>query len=377
MVRVAWSLLAGFGLLLGLPVVAGLAALGAIDAPSQDAVDEVPLVFLALYQDAVATRCPSLPWSVLAAIGGIESDHGRTNGARTQPDGRVVPLILGPVLDGGSGTRAIADTDEGRYDGDIVHDRAVGPMQFIPATWSAYSVDASADGAADPHNAIDALHTAAVYLCANGADRRDGLPDALWAYNHSWDYVQQVLDLATRYTSGDIDFVPAQPTLISMVLQNPRLEIYDAGRVDIASGLIEARVLIMLQLASERHTLSVSSLRTGHSRCVGGGDYAGCTTSHHWYGRGVDISSVDGRPVGATNAAARHLAEWLGQLSDELLPDEIGTPWRDLGGGPFFHDAAHHDHLHVGYRREGRYSGQTSGTHVPWAPAPRIMVAGL
>ncbi|MBW3662706.1 MAG: lytic transglycosylase domain-containing protein [Actinobacteria bacterium] len=351
MVRVAWSLLAGFGLLLGLPVVAGLAAVGSIDTPSQDAVDEVPSAFLALYQDAVATRCPSLPWSVLAAIGGIESDHGRSGGAQLLPDGRVMPPVLGPVLDGTDGTRVVLDTDQGHHDGDAVFDRAVGPMQFIPATWQAYGVDASGDRITDPHNAVDAAHAAAVYLCASGATDPPRLPDAIWAYNNSWDYVERVMTLAARYSSaGSPGFVTASPTLVAMVLANPRLEIYDAGRADIAAGRIDARVLQVLQLASERHTLTITSLRTGHSRCVGGGDFDGCRTSHHWYGRAADIAVVDDRPVHTTNQLARGLVEWLAALDSGLRPTEIGTPWADLGVAPFFSDSDHRDHVHLGYR---------------------------
>lgn len=134
-----------------------------------------------------------------------------------------------------------------------------------------------------------------------------------------------------------------------MVLANPRLDIYEDGRQDIAAGLIDARILTILQLASEHHILRVSSLKTGHSRCVGGGNHDGCRVSHHWYGRGADISIVGGQPVTADNARARRLALLFARLRPELRPDELGIPWPDLEFSGAFSDKAHTGHLHLGF----------------------------
>lgn len=71
---------------------------------------------------------------------------------------------------------------------------AVGWMQFMPSTWRSYGVDASGDGIADPNDPYDAIESAAVYLEASGA-RRD-IRRALYAYNHAWWYVDQVLRIA-------------------------------------------------------------------------------------------------------------------------------------------------------------------------------------
>ena len=78
-----------------------------------------------------------LPWTLLAAIGRVESDHGRYGGSELGFDGRPQPAIVGIALNGQGPVRAIADTDGGQWDGDRVWDRAVGPMQFIPGTWAA------------------------------------------------------------------------------------------------------------------------------------------------------------------------------------------------------------------------------------------------
>jgi membrane-bound lytic murein transglycosylase B len=144
--------------------------------------------------------CP-LSWAVLAGIGRVESGHGTTRDSEPGPDGTVQPRILGIALDGSRGTMAISDTDAGRLDGDVVTDRAVGPMQFIPSTWRTSGVDANGDGAADPNNIYDAATSAAGYLCraAGGAPSPQALGAAVFSYNHDWGYVAKVLGLARGY----------------------------------------------------------------------------------------------------------------------------------------------------------------------------------
>ena len=343
---------AGTGLIVGAPLFLVTAAMGdAQPEPSSAAADDIPARFMELYREAVSAQCPTLPWSVLAAVGKIESNHGRIGGGALQPDGRIDPPIIGIALDGTRGTAKILDTDGGYLDGDTVYDRAVGPMQFIPTTWRAYGVDASGDGIADPHHVIDATWSAARYLCALGADDPSRVPDAIWSYNHSWEYVEDVLAQASVYATAAIGIQPADPTLIAMVLANLRLDIYEAGREDIAAGRIDARVLQVLQLASQTYTLSVSSLQTGHSRCVAGTGGDECRVSHHWHGRAVDISAVNGIPVRSNNGAAFALAVSLGRLPAELRPTEVGSPWQGLA--PYeihFSDSMHVGHVHVGWR---------------------------
>jgi hypothetical protein len=346
------ALAAGTGLLVGAPVFVVTAAMGdAQPEPSSAALEDIPPRFLELYRGAVSEQCPTLPWSVLAAIGKTESNHGRFGGGELQPDGRIDPPIIGVALDGTRGTSRILDTDGGRLDGDTVFDRAVGPMQFIPGTWRSYGIDASRDGVADPHSAIDAIWSAARYLCALGADDPLRVADAIWSYNHSWEYVDDVMAQASAYATAAVGIQLAGPTLIAMVLANPRLDIYEAGREDIAAGRIDARVLQVLQLASQTYTMEISSLQTGHSRCVAGTAGDECRVSHHWHGRAVDISAVNGAPVRHDNTAAMALAEWLGSLPPALLPAEVGSPWRGLTPSKIhFSDWAHADHVHAGWR---------------------------
>jgi soluble lytic murein transglycosylase-like protein len=118
----------------------------------------IPPDYLVLYKAAAAT-CPGFDWHVLAAIGQVESHHGRS---------------VGPSSAG-----------------------AEGPMQFLPATFAAYAVDGNGDGVEDIWNPADSIYTAAHYMCANGAG---GTPKmlytAIWHYNHADWYVQMVLRIA-------------------------------------------------------------------------------------------------------------------------------------------------------------------------------------
>ncbi len=147
-----------------------------------------------------APEC-GLSWATLAGIGRVESDHGRHGGAVLGDDGRPSPPIIGIALDGSPGVKAIADTDGGTLDGDSEHDRAVGPMQFIPSTWSLIGVDASGDGRADPQQIDDAALSAAFYLCSHGRDLAtgEGWWDGVLSYNHSVDYGRKVFALAEHY----------------------------------------------------------------------------------------------------------------------------------------------------------------------------------
>jgi len=160
----------------------------------------VPDELLAAYRKAVAGAPAScqLSISLLAAIGQVES--GSLAGRSLDTAHRVVPPVLGPLLDGVS-FPAFADTDGGRLDGNLRWDRAVGPMQFIPSTWAGYGVDGDGDGQADPQNVYDATASAAGYLCAHGRDLAldSGLRSAILAYNHSGAYLAKVLDWARRF----------------------------------------------------------------------------------------------------------------------------------------------------------------------------------
>ncbi len=105
-------------------------------------------------------------WSLLAAIGRIESGHGTKDGARLRNSGKADPAIRGAVLNGRGALPKVKDTDEGRFDEDRRWDRAVGPMQLLPSTWSYVGVDGDGNGKRTPDDLDDAALAVGVYLCA-------------------------------------------------------------------------------------------------------------------------------------------------------------------------------------------------------------------
>jgi len=176
----------------------------------------IPAVALSAYENAAriidsADKACNIPWELIAAIGRVESNHGRFDGSHLSDTGFATPAIYGPLLDGKKGTQAIADTDSGLLDGNKQWDRAVGPMQFIPSTWQVVKVDADNDGKRDPQDINDASLATAVYLCSGTENlgTRAGQQSAVYRYNHSHDYVNLVLRIMEAYQAGDYSSVPS------------------------------------------------------------------------------------------------------------------------------------------------------------------------
>jgi len=164
---------AGAPFLAGLCLVVGVAALAPTSgapAASGEALQAIPVSALALYQQAAAT-CPGLPWTVLAAVGTVESGNGTSTAPGVQ-----------------SGANSAG---------------AEGPMQFEPGTFAHYSLPVPPGGAdpPSPYDMVDAAYAAARDLCANGAQRGVNLSAAIFAYNHADWYVNKVLALATSYAA--------------------------------------------------------------------------------------------------------------------------------------------------------------------------------
>jgi len=142
-------------------------------APSRAATADIPPSYLRRYRSAVG-RCAGLSWSVLAAVGKVESDHGRAR----------LPGVR-------SGWNRAG---------------AAGPMQFgigqgrAGNAWARYGGDFDRDGRTSVYDPGDAIPAAADYLCAHGAPHH--LDRALYGYNPSWAYVAKVRRLARRYVAG-------------------------------------------------------------------------------------------------------------------------------------------------------------------------------
>jgi cell wall-associated NlpC family hydrolase len=141
-----------------------------VGSPTALALADIPASYLVWYSGAAQT-CPGLPWAVLAGIGKVESDHGRS-----------------PAPGVHSGANSAG---------------AEGPMQFLPATFAQYAADGDHDGRVNVYDPADAIFTAAAMLCANGAAAATpgGLSEAVFAYDHSPVYVATVFRWAARYSA--------------------------------------------------------------------------------------------------------------------------------------------------------------------------------
>ncbi len=138
----------------------------------------------------------------------------------------------------------------------------------------------------------------------------------------------------------------AKPRLDRLVLNDPRIDIYAGGRDDIASGLIDVRVIVLIRYLTDVFgQVTVSSLHSGHRLYARPG-----IVSAHVYGLAVDVSAVGEtsiaghqEPGGITERAVRSIL----LLPDELQPQQVISL---LGlGGPSFPLLDHADHIHVGY----------------------------
>jgi membrane-bound lytic murein transglycosylase B len=196
-------------------IAPGVPAGAADSVIASSSANGIPAAALAAYQrgeqviNSADASC-NLTWQLIAAIGRVESDHGRYGGNVLGDDGKSRPGIYGIALDGTNGTAEIRDTDGGRYDNDQVWDRAVGPMQFIPQTWEIVGVDGDGDGKRDPQDIDDAALATAVYLCSGDEDLSTygGQKAAVYRYNHSQEYVDLVISIMNAYLEGDFSSVP-------------------------------------------------------------------------------------------------------------------------------------------------------------------------
>lgn len=168
----------------------------------------IPIRPLSAYAGATLRLAQELPacgleWTTLAAIGRVETVHATIFDSALDDGGVSTPPIVGIPLDG-DGVLAIPDSDGGVLDGDGEWDRAVGPMQFIPTTWTLIGADGNADGAADPQQIDDAVLTAARYLCQHDRDLTDpgDWVSAVHAYNPNTEYNASVADFADRYATA-------------------------------------------------------------------------------------------------------------------------------------------------------------------------------
>ncbi|HVE46678.1 MAG TPA: transglycosylase SLT domain-containing protein [Acidimicrobiales bacterium] len=269
--------------------------------PAEDP-EQIPVEMSGLYYEA-ATRF-GISRGLLAAVGKVECDHGRN------------PACQAPNSAG-----------------------AIGPMQFLPATFAAWSWASTSPepSALDPR---DAVFAAAAKLAGDGAAADPS--GALFAYNPSRSYVATVEAWALAY-----GWTPPDPgVLVAAVLDHPRIRLRPAAKRDVHAGVVDERVLAVLLVIATRHDLSgVGPFASGHSYFVAGTERA----SNHAFGRAVDLALLDGVAVSESNDVALAVVRRVARLPLWMRPDEIGCPWRLELGRLRTITKAHGDHLHFGW----------------------------
>ena len=152
---------------------------------------------------------------------------------------------------------------------------ALGWMQFMPATWEMYGVDANNDGRKDPYNPVDAICAAARYLKAAGAE--EDLYQAIFAYNHADWYVDEVLLYAKQY--GNLP----------------------SGLVDSLTGLTEGAHFPVAAKSRYADDISERAAVKRAAPSPGSSGNVADVVSDSPTRRGIDIYSKDGAPVVAAN----------------------------------------------------------------------------
>jgi len=181
----------------------------------------IPAMALAAYRNAESMMTAAFPacgvsWNLLAGIGRIESMHAY--GGATDSRGTAVRPIYGPALDGTlPGNEIIVQSRSAER---VTYARAMGPMQFLPGTWSRYASDGDNDGKADVQNVFDASLAAARYLCSGGLNLRNqaDVMAAILRYNNSMAYTRNVLSWAASYATGvvPVDLPPINGSVPSL-----------------------------------------------------------------------------------------------------------------------------------------------------------------
>ena len=290
--------------------------------PSATARAEIPPAYLKLYVKA-GQQYGVDPW-ILAAIGAIETSHGRSS-AR--------------------GVRSSVNA----------FGCCAGPMQFSvvgsPSTWDRFGVDGDGDGRRSPYDPADAIPAAARYLVASGApaDYRA----ALFAYNHAGWYVAEVLAKADEYRAATVlttsmggSVAPPSAT-VPAILRNPRITLTGLQRADVRSGTLDPRLLAALENVGAHHSVVVTAIRSDHSTYTVDG-----TVSNHAASRAFDIGAVDGEICrGTRTGRCADLVHQLAAVTGPLRSTELISCWDPDGPNDprGFARADHCDHIHVGW----------------------------
>lgn len=334
--------------------------------PSTYALEKIPPNMLTLYQSPIVQQeCPTLSWSIVAAIIHLESNDGQNPAVSSQ--GAMGPSQFLPTTWDSQGRTVVQFKDA---KGNLV------PFGRDP-NGQGYALDGNGDGIGDINNPNDSVPATARLLCANGAGNPATLASAIYAYNHAWWYVYGGLDdnghkfigvlplakkLVAAYSStapsvltapGGLAAGSSPQGLAAAILANPniitdgRLVNYDlsqqaAGALPSAGTPLHPDLLAIINYIGQAFQIHISALESGGT---GHG-----SSSTHYAGWAVDISVINGIPTTGRDANALSLLNYI----MPSLP--FGSGIGQSGCGPAvqltgdvieFPDSCDHLHLQV------------------------------
>jgi hypothetical protein len=340
--------LLGLGALAAVLPVALLAPLSTSSGPlpAGALTGEIPTDMLAAYLDAGDIY--ELDWALLAAIGKLECDHGRSRLPGCAPPGSVNHAgARGPMQFLGSTWRA----DAGRHDPDVA-----GPP---PPPGRGYGTDGDGDGIADPWNTLDAVHSAARYLVDLGG--RDDPRRAAKHYNagpHNPNptagegYATRVTELIGRYHQLAATPEPATPIGRSPAGGCSLVDPTGTG------GCVTPRTA---------HLVKQLEARFGPLPMWCWAPRPANPTSDHPAGRACDITigEIGRYPTPSERDRGWTITRWTIDNSRALGLAYIifdgriyspGSGWRTYTGGGVYNPnhptGGHYDHIHISVRRD-------------------------
>lgn len=290
-----------------------------VAAAAKAPTDSIPANYVQLYKAAGPKY--GIPWYVLAGIGKVETDHGRSK----------LPGVSSGENFAGAG----------------------GPMQFLQATFNAYAVDGNNDGRKSRYDPADAIFSAANYLHASGApgDTRK----AIFAYNHSTDYVNLVLSWAERYAGGKFSLGGQNNAGASCASFGNGGNWKPGSTCPAGTGFVEGHITRRTACVRDQIKALFGVPRgIGCYRANGGIPGGG----EHPLGRACDFMISSGAPNAREVQLGYDIANWAkanaGRLGVQyvIYRQHIWSPARDGEGWRQMEDrggltANHYDHVHI------------------------------
>ena len=302
----------------------------------------IPSSYLSLYKAWGAET--GVPWSLLAAVGSVESGHGSDPLAMVPHDKGV----LGP-MQFQAGSNKLARRQDGSGD------------QGFGGTWGIWR-KASGHPPYRMDDPDDEIAAAAAKLRYDAGPALDWTK-ALYHYNALGAYVNLVLKREQHYrlgtcvpdppsaaTTPDTSTTTAPATTVpsssvAQLLDSSSVDLTAAAAGDLRRGIVDSRLVALLQWIAQRHSIAISEFRTGHPKYVAGTP----KISNNWFGRATTITWIDGRAVSPGSAAARSLWQQLRSAPSSIRPIEIGAPWADPANPRFYSGPDAQNLIHIGF----------------------------